>query len=307
MMIEKKIKSRKCDAVAGGQAVIEGVMMRQGEKIATAVRRKNGEIVFKEQIYQPLSKKNKFVGFPFVRGVFSLVEMMIVGTSHLFFSADIAIADEEEKLSKKHKKQPSKKNNQRLDITFSLLLSVSFAIILFVVLPAMMFTFLKNMISQTIVLNLLEGFTRFSILLIFLLLSLLSKDMRRVFMYHGAEHKTVLAWEDGAELTAKSVRSYSRFHPRCGTSFILVVMIVSVLAFSLLGRPDLLHRILYKLLLFPFVAGISYEIIRLTARFRRQLWAKVLMWPGLLLQRITTKEPDDQQLEVAILAMQKVV
>ena len=143
--------------------------------------------------------------------------------------------------------------------------------------------------------------------LCFLGATLLIEDMRRVFMYHGAEHKTVFAWESGQDLTVENVRKFSTRHPRCGTSFILVVMIVSILVFSLLGRPDFLHRVLYKLLLLPVVSGISYEVIRFTGKHRDWQWVKILSWPGLVMQKITTREPTDDQIEVAIAAMKKVI
>jgi uncharacterized protein YqhQ len=133
------------------------------------------------------------------------------------------------------------------------------------------------------------------------------EDMRRVFMYHGAEHKTVFAWENGQELTVENIKKFSTRHPRCGTSFVLVVMITAILVFSLLGRPDFVHRVIYKLMLLPVIAGISYEIIRFTGRKRDLKWVQVLSWPGLLLQKITTKEPTDDQIETAIAAMKKVI
>jgi uncharacterized protein YqhQ len=133
------------------------------------------------------------------------------------------------------------------------------------------------------------------------------EDMRRVFMYHGAEHKTVFAWENGQELTVENIRKFSTRHPRCGTSFVLVVMITAILVFSLLGRPDFVHRVFYKLLLLPVIAGISYEIIRFTGRKRDLKWVQALSWPGLLLQKITTTEPTDDQIETAIAAMKKVI
>jgi uncharacterized protein YqhQ len=143
--------------------------------------------------------------------------------------------------------------------------------------------------------------------LCFLSATLLMEDMRRVYMYHGAEHKTVFAWEDGQDLTIENVKKYSTRHPRCGTSFILFVMIVSILVFSLLGRPDFLHRVIYKILLMPVIAGIAYEAIRFTGKYSRFKMVQVLSWPGLALQKITTREPDDDQIEVAIAAMKKVV
>jgi len=141
----------------------------------------------------------------------------------------------------------------------------------------------------------------------FLSVTLLMTDMKRVYMYHGAEHKTVFAWEDGQELTVENVKKYSTRHPRCGTSFILFVMIVSILVFSLLGRPDFLHRVIYKILLLPVVAGISYEAIRFTGKYSHSKLIQLLSWPGLMLQKITTREPSDDQIEVAIAAMKKVI
>ncbi|MCX5833558.1 MAG: DUF1385 domain-containing protein, partial [Deltaproteobacteria bacterium] len=137
--------------------------------------------------------------------------------------------------------------------------------------------------------------------------TLLMSDMRRVFMYHGAEHKTVFAWENGQDLTLENIKAFSTRHPRCGTSFMMVVLVISILVFSLLGRPDFLQRVIYKLMLLPVVAGISYEIIRFTGKYRERPWAAVLSWPGLMLQKITTREPTDDQIEVAIAALKKVI
>ena len=279
--------------IAGGQAVLEGVMMRHGTKIATAVRRPDREIVFENREYIPLTKRYKPLGWMFVRGTITLFEMMLVGIKSLMFSAEVALSEEEKK-------------PQGWEMYVSLLVSFSVAIFFFVVVPAFFFTQVKAHIDSLILLNILEGCVRLGMFLCFLSATLLMTDMRRVYMYHGAEHKTVFAWEDGQDLTVENVKKYSTRHPRCGTSFILFVMIISILVFSLLGRPDFLHRVLYKILLLPIIAGISYEAIRFTGKHAQWKLVQVLSWPGLMLQRITTREPDDDQIEVAIAAMKKV-
>jgi uncharacterized protein YqhQ len=280
--------------IAGGQALLEGVMMRHGNKIVAAVRRPDKEIVFQERDYIPLSKRYKVLGWMFIRGTISLFEMMIVGIKCLMFSAEVALSEEERK-------------PKSWEFTLSFIISFAVAIFFFVVVPAFFFTKMKDLVSNLILLNILEGCVRLGMFLGFLLSTLIMEDMRRVYMYHGAEHKTVFAWENGQELTVENIKEFSTRHPRCGTSFILFVMIVSILVFSLLGRPDFLHRILYKILLLPVVAGISYEAIRFTGKHSQWKWVQLLSWPGLTLQRITTREPSDDQIEVAIAAMKKVI
>jgi len=269
-------------------------MMRHGDKIASAVRKPDGEIVIQERDYIPLTRRYRILGLPFIRGLVTLLEMLVIGMKSLFFSAEMALTEGEKK-------------PQGWEMTVSMMISFTIAIFFFVVVPAYSFTLLKSSISNTILLNIVEGCIRLGIFICFLLATLLMDDMKRVFMYHGAEHKTVFAWEDGQELTVENVRNYSPRHPRCGTSFILIVMIISILVFSLLGRPDFLHRVLYKLMLLPVVAGISYEIIRFTGKYRHLGWVQTLSWPGLLLQKITTREPTGDQIEVAIAAMKKVI
>jgi len=282
------------DDIAGGQAIIEGVMMRHGNKIAAAVRRPDKEIVFQERYYVPVTKRYKLLGLMFIRGSVTLIEMMIIGMKTLLFSAEVALTEEEEK-------------PKAWQLTLSIFISFATSLFFFIIVPAYCFSLLKSVIANTFLLNIIEGSIRLTLFLIFLGATLLMEDMRRVFMYHGAEHKTVFAWEHGQELTVENVKNFSTRHPRCGTSFILIVMIVSILVFSLLGRPDFLHRILYKLLLLPVVAGISYEVIRFTGKRINWRWVQVLSWPGLLFQRITTREPTDDQIEVAIAAMKKVI
>lgn len=284
----------KSEDIAGGQALIEGVMMRHGNRIAAAVRRPDKEIVFQEREYIPLTKRYKILGWMFIRGTITLFEMMIIGIKCLMFSAEAALSEEEKK-------------PKGWEMYLSFIISFTVAIFFFVVVPAFFFTKMKFFISNLILLNILEGCVRLGIFLCFLSATLLMKDMRRTYMYHGAEHKTVFAWEHGQELTVENVKGFSTRHPRCGTSFILFVMIVSILVFSLLGRPDFLHRVLYKILLLPVVAGISYETIRFTGKYSHSKLVQLLSWPGLMLQKITTREPSDDQIEVAIAAMKKVI
>ena len=280
--------------IAGGQAIIEGVMMRHGNKIAAAVRTPDKQIVFQEREYIPLTKRYKMLGWMFIRGTITLFEMMIVGYKALMFSADVALSAEEQK-------------PKDWQMYLSLAISMSIAICFFVVIPAFFFTKVKLYIDSVLLLNILEGCVRLGMFLCFLGATLLMDDMKRVYMYHGAEHKTVFAWENGQELTVENVKDYSTRHPRCGTSFILFVMIVSILVFSLLGRPDFIHRVIYKILLLPVVAGISYEAIRFTGKYHHSQLVQLLSWPGLMLQKITTREPSDDQIEVAIAAMKKVI
>jgi uncharacterized protein YqhQ len=280
--------------IAGGQAILEGVMMRHGTKIAAAVRRPDKEIVFQEREYIPLTKRYKPLGWMFIRGTITLFEMMFIGIKCLMFSAEVALSEEEKK-------------PQGWEMYVSFAVSFAIAIFFFVVVPAFFFTKIKIYMDSLILLNILEGGIRLGMFLCFLAATLLMTDMRRVYMYHGAEHKTVFAWENGQDLTVENVKKYSTRHPRCGTSFILFVMIISILVFSLLGRPDFLHRVMYKILLMPVIAGISYEAIRFTGKYTRFKLVQILSWPGLALQRITTREPDDDQIEVAIAAMKKVI
>ena len=280
--------------IVGGQAVIEGVMMRHGDKIAVAVRTPDKDIETREQIYVSCTRRYPFLGLRFVRGFVILFEMMVIGIKTLLYSADVAMKYEEKKPPKWH-------------TVVSLMTGIALAIFLFIVIPAYLFAFLRAYVGSTILLNVIEGGIRLSIFLGFLASTLLMSDMRRVFMYHGAEHKTVFAWENGQELTVENIKAFSTRHPRCGTSFMMVVIVISILVFSLLGRPDFLERVIYKLMLLPVVAGISYEILRFTGKYRERPWAAFLSWPGLMLQKITTREPTDDQIEVAIAALKKVI
>jgi len=252
--------------------------MRHGNRIAVAVRTPARDIVIKEQDYIPFTKRYPVLGIRIVRGSVTLVEMMILGIKTLLYSAEVAMPEGEKK-------------PQGWEIALSLCLSFSMALTLFVLIPAYCFAFLRDFIENTILLNIVEGMIRLGIFLAFLTTTLLMEDMRRVFMYHGAEHKTVFAWSTGRISPSRTSSTSRRAHPRCGTSFILVVFVISILVFSLLGRPDFLMRVAYKLSLFPVIAGISYEIIRFSGKHKDKGWVQMISWPGCCCRRSRRASP----------------
>lgn len=277
----------------GGQAVIEGVMMRGPKSTAIAVRKDNGEIVLKKDENHSISERYKFLKLPILRGVVSLIEMMIIGIQTLSYSATMAGYEEEETLTTK-------------DIAIALASAVVFAVVLFIILPTVAVKFISANINTPFLLSLAEGFLRIAIFVAYVAVISLMKDIRRVFEYHGAEHKVVHCYEHGEDLTPENAKKYSTVHPRCGTSFIMIVMIVSILLFSILGWPGIIARIVSRILLLPVVAGISYELIQLAGRSSSP-FLKILNTPGMWLQKLTTREPDDSQLEVAIAALKAVI
>lgn len=277
----------------GGQAVIEGVMMRGPKSTAIAVRKDNGEIVLKKDENHSISERYKFLKLPILRGVVSLIEMMIIGIQTLSYSATMAGYEEEETLTTK-------------DIAIALASAVVFAVVLFIILPTVAVKFISANIKTPFLLSLAEGFLRIAIFVAYVAVISLMKDIRRVFEYHGAEHKVVHCYEHGEDLTPENAKKYSTVHPRCGTSFIMIVMIVSILLFSILGWPGIIARIVSRILLLPVVAGISYELIQLAGRSSSP-FLKILNTPGMWLQKLTTREPDDSQLEVAIAALKAVI
>lgn len=296
----------------GGQAVIEGVMMRGPKYIATAVRKPDGEIIIDKKENNIWIDKLKLKKIPIIRGLISFFESMIIGISSLMFSAQFFDVDEEPKKDKsntKNKTDNDSKNDDSLSpwmMAVSIITSLAFSIGLFILLP--------NFISSLVVpqenvqlYNLLECILRMAIFLLYLVLVSQMKDIKRVFEYHGAEHKTIFCYEHGEELTPSNVKKYSRFHPRCGTSFLLFVMIVSFIVFSIIGRnPNLFINLLNRLLVLPLVAGIAYEIIKFAGKSKSKI-VKVLIQPGLWLQRLTTREPDESQIEVAIESLKAVL
>ena len=285
----------------GGQAVIEGVMMKGPESIAIAIRKSDGEIVLKKEELK--SNRKTISKIPIIRGMFAFIDAMVIGVKALSFSAEF-IEDEESNEPKK----PSKWDNflDKNMIAISIVFSIFFSIGLFILLPTLAVSFIGNVSMNPLVMNLIEGLIRVSIFVGYIAAISKMKDIKRVFEYHGAEHKTIFCYESGEELTPENARKFKRLHPRCGTSFLFLVMIVSILLFSFFRWPNLLTRLIIRIALMPIVAGISYEIIKWAGRSDSKLVCAISA-PGLWLQKITTQEPDDSQLEVAIEALKNVL
>lgn len=278
----------------GGQALIEGVMMRGPRAIAMAVRLPDGEIEVTNENISPWSQK-PFLKLPIIRGFVALLESLILGTKALMFSASRAVGEEEgEKLG-------------FWEMAVTLVVALCAGLLLFVGVPTASAHFMQNYFPGTIVQNLLEGLIRLVVLFLYIILISRLKDIQRVFQYHGAEHKAIFAYEAGEQLTVENTQKYSRMHPRCGTSFLLIVVIVSILVFACLGLEPLWWRILSRILLMPLVAGISYELLKLSGKYTGSILLKWIIVPGLLLQKFTTREPDDSQIEVAIAALNGVI
>lgn len=277
----------------GGQAVIEGVMMRGRRKVAIAVRKPDNEIIIEARPVNSITEKIPFLKWPFFRGTVMLFESLIIGVQALSFSAYQAAEGEEEQLSPWE---------MGLTITVAMIMGI----LLFVVAPTTLARFLY-VIPSTGLINLIEGLFRISIFLIYVLAISRMRDIQRVFQYHGAEHKTINTFEAGEELTVENVRRYSQLHPRCGTSFLLIVMVIMILIFGFLGKPTLLVRIVSRIVLLPVVAGVSYEVLKLSGKYCHTPLMKIIITPGLWLQKLTTREPDDSQIEVAITSLKAVL
>lgn len=289
----------------GGQALMEGIMMRGPQKLAYAVRNPQGEIVVEEQTVN----KNRWQKIPLIRGVISFIESMITGYQCLMRSAEIALDEKDQEPPSRFEKWLTEKfgeKGERMMMTFGGLLGGLFAIVLFMILP----TFVVGIFNQIIPLGnlktLLEGIVKISILVLYMFVISKIPDIFRMFQYHGAEHKTITCYENGWDLNVENVRKCSRLHPRCGTSFLLILLVVSVILFSGVSWNHMMLRVLYKLLLLPVVMGISYEILKICGRYDNAL-TRAISAPGLWLQKITTQEPDDQMIECAITALQAVV
>lgn len=311
-MSKKKITS------IGGQAVIEGVMMRGPHKIAIAVRKPDGEIIVDES---DVKAKGAWLKVPIIRGVVSFFSSMVIGVKALTFSAKFFDTEEDEKkssdvvkendVSNKEKEKKNKNGENDMPewaIYVSVLVSLLISVGLFMVLPNVIANFaVPDKESNVIMYNVVESMIKIAIFLGYLVAVSQMNDIKRVFEYHGAEHKSIFCYENGEELTVENVKKYSRFHPRCGTSFLLFVIIISIIVFSLLGvHENPLVNIGLRLLFLPLVAGISYEIIKFAGRST----SKYITWlnePGKWLQRLTTREPDDSQIEVAIASLKAVI
>lgn len=292
----------------GGQAVIEGVMMKGPKDLAIAVRKPNGEIVVNKEVLKGMSQ-SPLAKMPIIRGVIALVDAMVLGVRALTYSAEFW-EDEDESFKKGRfeiwveNKLGDKAND--VMIYFSVFIAIALSISIFIILPTVVTSFLRTIISGHIWLNVIEGIMRILLFIGYVLLISKMKDIQRVFQYHGAEHKTIHCYENGLPLTVENTRQFTALHPRCGTSFLLIVMVISMILFSFIGWPNPMVRVISRLALMPVVAGISYEIIRWAGKSKSKLVC-MISYPGLMLQKLTTKEPDDRQLEVAIAAMQGVL
>ncbi|MBO3444053.1 DUF1385 domain-containing protein [Clostridium sp. CCUG 7971] len=290
----------------GGQALIEGVMMQSKDKRAVAVRKSDGEIIIKKnKIKSWISEKN-IDKIPFIRGSFVLIETMIEGIKSLNFSSEFFLEEGEEDFFDKLIKKIFKDKANDIILLFSLVLSLILSIGLFILLPTMVGGIFSKFASNDLLLNLIEGLIRISILFGYIILISKNKDIERVFQYHGAEHKSIYCYENNLELTVENARKFGRLHPRCGTNFLFIVMFISIILFSFFGWPNPIMRVVMRIICIPIVAGISYEIIRFLGKYNNK-FTKFVAYPGMMLQNFTTKEPDDEQLEVAIAALKAVV
>lgn len=287
----------------GGQAVIEGVMMRGSKSLATAVRTPKGNIEINYKDNRPITKKHPILNIPFLRGFFVLIESMKIGMESLNYSASF-LDDEDEEPTKFElwlEKKLGKRANDVI-IGFTMIISFIFSIGLFVALPTGIASIFKNMGASNLALNLIEAFIRISILIGYMYVISKMKDIYRLFQYHGAEHKTIFCYESMEELTVENVRKQPRLHPRCGTNFMFLIMFVSIVIFSCTGWGGIVERLLLRIILIPVVTGISYELIKWLGKSDGKL-ARIIAYPGLKLQLLTTKEPDDSQIEVAIASL----
>ena len=304
----------------GGQAVMEGVMMKNQEKYAVAVRKPDQEIVVETSTYEGLIKNKKIRNMPILRGVFSFIESLVLGMKTLTFSASFFEEEEEEKsgsrkaekragaqkpapTEEEQKKKEKRQENALMGGTVAI--SIVLAVAIFMVLPYYISVFIQRFITSQTLLALLEGVIRLTIFIGYVAAISLMPDIKRVYMYHGAEHKCINCIEQGMDLTVENVRKSSRLHKRCGTSFLLIVMLISIVFFLFIRVDNRILQLLLRLVLIPVIAGVSYEFIRLAGRSDHML-VNLFSKPGLLLQRITTREPDDSMIEVGIASVEAV-
>lgn len=291
----------------GGQALIEGIMMKGPDKIATAVRKPDGEITVKESDIKQLFK-HKFFKLPIIRGSFVLIDSLVNGVKELMYSAEFYGEDYEEDALDKFLKKVFKEKADTAIIYASVIVALFFSVGIFILGPTLLTNFLKNLVTNTLLLNLIEGVIRVLLFVGYVFLVSKLNDIKRVFMYHGAEHKTIYCYENGEELTVENVRKYSTLHPRCGTSFMINVMIISILVFSFFGWPNPFMRLIIRLAMLPVIAGLSYELNKYVGRCDSEtMLTRIITYPGFQIQKITTKEPDDSMIEVAIAAMERVI
>jgi release factor-specific protein-(glutamine-N5) methyltransferase len=286
----------------GGQAVIEGVMMRGAKGIATAVRTPSGDIEVDMKETVPYTRKHRVLGLPVIRGFISLVESLVVGIQTLNYSASFFEEELEPSRFESWFNNVFKEKSKDVIMGLSLMLSLGFAVLLFFIVPTIGASVFRRLGIRNLGLNIIEGCIRVTVFLLYIYLIAKMEDIKRVFQYHGAEHKTIFCYENNVELTPDNVSKFQRFHPRCGTNFLFLVMMVSIVLFSLTGWNSIWQRILYRIILLPIVSGITYELIKWLGKSKSRI-ASVVAGPGLRLQGLTTREPDYSQLEVAIVAL----
>ena len=280
---------------------MEGIMMRNKDEYALAVRMPDQTIHVEKEVYKGVISNKKLLSLPFIRGVFNFIDSLVLGTKTLLRSSLLTGEDEEEEEMTEEEKEKS----DRMFVTLVVAFSVVFSVGLFILLPTVLSNFLRKVIPSLTVLSIIEGILRVAIFMGYMILISRMKDIQRTFMYHGAEHKCINCIESGKELTVENVRSSSRFHKRCGTSFLFLVVFISVVFFIFIRVSNIWLRLLTRLLLVPVIAGVSYEFIRLAGRSENPIVCQ-LSKPGLWMQRLTTREPDDSMIEVAIAAVEEV-
>lgn len=291
----------------GGQAVIEGIMMKNQDNYATAVRRPDGSIEVKKDTYVSMTEKVKFFALPFVRGVFSFADSMILGMRSLTWSASFFEDDEDEEPGKLEKFLTDR-FGEKLEaalMTAVMVFSILMAIVIFMVLPLVIANFFRRFIVSETVMAVLEGLIRIMIFIGYIKLISGMEDIRRTYMYHGSEHKCINCLENGLVLNVENVRNSSKEHKRCGTSFLLFVMVISILFFMVVRVDTVWLRIVSRIILIPVIAGVSYEVLRLAGRSNSKIM-NIVSRPGMWMQGLTTKEPDDSMIEVAIAAVEEV-
>lgn len=291
----------------GGQAVLEGIMMRHGDDYAVAVRKPDGEIFVQKEEYHSVIKWKALTKIPFIRGVFNFIDSMVLGIKTLMFSAEF-YEDEEEVKSKKEltEEEIAKKEKQeKWMMNATVAISVVIAVAVFMVLPYFLSSLLKPLMPSYHLRTLVEGFVRIGIFILYIALISRMDDIQRTFMYHGAEHKCINCIEHGLPLTVDNVRISSRQHKRCGTSFLFFVLAISIILLMLIQVESPLMRVIVRIALIPVIAGISYEVLKLAGRSENPI-INLLSRPGLAIQKLTTKEPDDSMIEVAIQAVEAV-
>lgn len=299
-------KKPACYSGIGGQAVLEGVMMKNKEKYAVAVRKPNGEIEIDVEAYEGVWHGNKIKEIPFIRGIFNFVDSMILGMKCLNYSASFYEDEEaDETTVDKALNAASKGKGESILMTLTSVFAIILAVVLFTLLPYFITSLFEEYIRNQSLMAIIEGMIRIAIFIIYVVAISAMKDIKRLYQYHGAEHKCINCLEKGHRLSVRNVRNSSRLHKRCGTSFMFLVLFISIILFFFIRVDNGVQKVVLRILLIPVIAGISYEFIRLAGR-SDNIVVKIISLPGLMLQKITTKEPDDSMIEVAIASVEAV-